>query len=86
MEVLKQPQFSPRSMAEQVAVLFVSVNGYLLDIKKEKVNRFMRDFLEYLRTQYAAALETVTQTQVTNEETESALRKAVEDFKQINKS
>jgi F-type H+-transporting ATPase subunit alpha len=85
MEVLKQPQFSPLSLAEQVAVLFVSVNGYLLDIKKENVNRLIRDFLEYLRTQYAAVLETITQTQVTNEETESALRKAVEDFKQLKR-
>jgi F-type H+-transporting ATPase subunit alpha len=83
MEVLKQPQFSPLPMAEQVAVLFVSVNGYLLDIKKENVNRFIRDFLEYLRAQYAAVLETITHTQATNEETESALRKAMEDFKQI---
>ena len=83
MEVLKQPQFSPLPMAEQVAVLFVSVNGYLLDIKKENANSFIRDFLEYLRAQYAAVLETITQTQVTNEETESALRKAMEDFKQI---
>jgi F-type H+-transporting ATPase subunit alpha len=81
MEVLKQPQFSPLSMAEQAAVLFISVNGYLLDIRKENVNGFIRDFLEYLRDHCAAVLETITQTQVTNEETEGALKKAVEDFK-----
>ncbi|MDR2052823.1 MAG: F0F1 ATP synthase subunit alpha, partial [Treponema sp.] len=83
MEVLKQTQFSPLSMAEQAAALFVSVNGYLLDIKKENVNKFIRDFLEYLRSHYTAVLNTITRTQVTGEETESALRKAVEDFKQL---
>jgi F-type H+-transporting ATPase subunit alpha len=85
MEVLKQPQFSPLPMAEQAAALFVSVNGYLLDIKKENVNRFIRNFLEYLRAQYAAVLETIARTQVIDEETEGALRKAVEDFKQLKR-
>jgi F-type H+-transporting ATPase subunit alpha len=83
MEVLKQPQFSPLAMAEQVASLFIAVNGHLMDIKKENVNKFVRDFLEYLKNRYAALLETITQTQVTNEETESALVKAVEEFKQL---
>jgi F-type H+-transporting ATPase subunit alpha len=85
MEVLKQPQFSPLSMAEQVVVLFVSVNGHLLDIKKEQVNTFIREFLEYLKTRYAALLETITQTQVTTDETEGTLVKAVEEFKQQKK-
>jgi F-type H+-transporting ATPase subunit alpha len=83
MEVLKQPQFSPLAMAEQAASLFIAVNGHLMDIKKEQVNKFVRDFLEYLKSRYAALLETITQTQATNEETESALVKAVEEFKQL---
>jgi F-type H+-transporting ATPase subunit alpha len=83
MEVLKQGQFSPLAMAEQVAVLFISVNGHLLDIKKENVSKFVSSFLEYLKNRYAALLETITETQVTNEETESALVKAVEEFKQL---
>jgi F-type H+-transporting ATPase subunit alpha len=83
MEVLKQPQFSPLSMAEQAAVLFVSVNGHLLDIKKDLVSKFIRDFLEYLRSQYAALLGEIAQAQLISEESENTLRKAVEDLKQL---
>ncbi|MDR1412003.1 MAG: F0F1 ATP synthase subunit alpha [Spirochaetaceae bacterium] len=83
MEVLKQPQFSPLSMEEQAAVLFISVNGYLLDIRRENVNKFVQEFLDYLRSHYRAVLDTIARTQVTDAETESALRTAVEDFKHL---
>ncbi|MDR1129313.1 MAG: F0F1 ATP synthase subunit alpha [Treponema sp.] len=83
MEVLKQPQFSPLSMEEQAAILFVSVNGYLLDINKENANKFVQDFLDYLRSHYRAVLDTIAKTQVTDMETENALRTAVEDFKHL---
>ncbi|MDR3338337.1 MAG: F0F1 ATP synthase subunit alpha [Treponema sp.] len=83
MEVLKQAQFSPLAMAEQVAVLFVAVNGHLRDIKTDKVNSFIREFLEYLKKQYASLLETITGSGVTSEDSESALGKAVEDFKRL---
>jgi F-type H+-transporting ATPase subunit alpha len=83
MEVLKQSQFSPLAMAEQVAVLFVAVNGYLRDIKTDKVNSFIREFLEYLKKQRASLLETITGSGVTNEDDESALGKAMEEFKRL---
>ncbi|MDR0452847.1 MAG: F0F1 ATP synthase subunit alpha, partial [Treponema sp.] len=83
MEVLKQPQFSPLSMEEQAAILFVSVSGCLLDIKKENAAKFIRDFLGYLHSHYQAALDTIARTQATDAETEGALRTAVEDFKHL---
>jgi F-type H+-transporting ATPase subunit alpha len=84
MEVLKQPQYSPISMARQVAILFIAVNGHILDIKKEKVGVFIQGILEYLERQHTALLKTITETGVLNEDNESELVNAVEDFKRAN--
>ena len=81
MEVLKQPQFDPLSMAEQAAVLFISINGYLIDINKEQVGTFIRGFLEYLKAEHNTILDTLTQTQAFTMELEQDLRTAAENFK-----
>jgi F-type H+-transporting ATPase subunit alpha len=84
MEVLKQPQYSPLSTAEQVAVLFAAVNGHLMDVKTEKVGAFIRGFLEYLENRHGPLLKTITETGVINEENEAELAGAVKDFKRTN--
>jgi F-type H+-transporting ATPase subunit alpha len=83
MEVLKQPQFAPYPMEEQVAILFVSVNGYLMDIPKEKVSGFIRGFLEYLRGHCGETLAAIAQTGATTPEIEGELSGAVEQFKEL---
>ena len=48
-EVLKQPQFSPNSMEEQVVSLFSGVNGFLDKVKVQDVVRFEQMLLENIR-------------------------------------
>jgi F0F1-type ATP synthase alpha subunit len=55
-----------------------------MDVKTEKVGGFIRDFLEYLERQHTALLKTITETGVLNEDNESDLVNAVEDFKRAN--
>ncbi|GHV89858.1 ATP synthase subunit alpha [Spirochaetia bacterium] len=83
MEVLKQPQFSPYAMEEQVAILYMSVNGYLMDVAVDKIAAFIKGFLEYLRVHHAAILETIAKTGATSVELEQELAQAIEDFKQL---
>ena len=82
MEVLKQPQFAPFAMAEQAVVLFVSLNGYLIDIPKDQVNPFIRSFLEHLNAEHTTILDTIAQTGTLTMETEQDLRAAIEHYKQ----
>jgi F-type H+-transporting ATPase subunit alpha len=82
MEVLKQPQFSPLAMEEQAAVLFVAVNGYLMDVEVSAVSKFIKQFLEYLKTRHGATLESIAKTGAVTVEIEQDLTRAVEDFKQ----
>jgi F-type H+-transporting ATPase subunit alpha len=82
MEVLKQPQFSPYPMEDQTAILFIAVNGYLMDVEVDKVNTFIRGFLEYLRIHHKNILETIAKTGATTPELEQELKDTVENYKQ----
>jgi F-type H+-transporting ATPase subunit alpha len=83
MEVLKQPQFSPYTMEEQVAVLFVAVNGYLMDVSVEKIQPFIKGFLEYLKVHNLEVLKIIAETGAITADQEADLRTAVENYKQL---
>jgi F-type H+-transporting ATPase subunit alpha len=83
MEVLKQPQFSPFSMAEELVILFVAVNGHLMDMTMEKVSSFIREFLGFLSSRSRELMETIGKTGGTSVEMEEELNTAVENFKQL---
>jgi F-type H+-transporting ATPase subunit alpha len=83
MEALKQPQFAPLAMEAQVAALFVSINGYLLDIPVEKIAAYMKEFLEYLKLRRGDLLKEIADTGVLSAESEQALSDAIETFKQL---
>ncbi len=56
LEILKQPQYSPVPVEEQVAIIFVSTKGFIDDVPVEKVRDFERNFLDILRSKHADAL------------------------------
>ncbi len=61
-ELLKQKQYSPISVAEQVAVIFAGINGYLDNISVENVSRFEHDLIAHLRHNYQDVLEVLSKT------------------------
>jgi F-type H+-transporting ATPase subunit alpha len=56
-EILKQPQFSPVPVEEQVAIIYASVKGLLDKVPVEKVREFEKEFLTLMRTTQKAALD-----------------------------
>jgi F-type H+-transporting ATPase subunit alpha len=81
MEVLKQPQFLPYALEDQVAILFLAVNGYLMDIKVENISSFVKDFLSHLKAQKMDLMKSIAETGVVSADQESELRATVEAFK-----
>ena len=61
-EVLKQPQFAPVSVEEQVLVLFAVTEGHMDDIPTEDVRRFERQLREYFRGRHGNLLQTIAET------------------------
>jgi len=80
-ELMKQPQYSPMSIAEMAFSLFAANEGYLDDIDAKKVVDFEKAMLSYLRSEHADLLAKINETADYNDEIEAAMRKALDDFK-----
>jgi F-type H+-transporting ATPase subunit alpha len=80
-EVLKQPQYSGMSVEDQVISIFSGTGGYLDDLEPEQAARFEREMLDYVKRQYGEVPEAIRTTGQFTEETETTLRRAIEEFK-----
>jgi len=76
-ELLKQPQFSPLNLAEQVAVVYAGVKGLIDDVPVEQVSQFTRELREYLKTNKPEFITKVMSEKVLSEEAEAMLKEAV---------
>ena len=81
-EILKQPQYQPVPMENQVAILYAVNNSYLNDIPVEKVGDFEAKFHEYMKAQGRDVLKKIVETKELDEKTEAKLKEAIENFKQ----
>ncbi len=79
-ELLKQPQFSPLSMEEQVCSIFAGVNGYLDTVAVKDVTAYEAQMLSALKSQGAEILKSIATEQKISDETKAALQKFLEDF------
>ena len=80
-EILKQPQYEPMPVAEQVAIIFAVTKGYLDDVPVEDVRAFERSFLEFARNSRPELLEKIRAEKELTDEVSAALIDAVETFK-----
>jgi F-type H+-transporting ATPase subunit alpha len=79
-ELLKQPQFSPLKMEEQVCVIYAGVNGYLDPIPVNRVRAFEQGLLALLRNQNADILDDIRQTGDLSDATGGKLKAAVDAY------
>jgi len=82
-EVLKQPQNSPLSVAEQVALIYTGINGYLDELPVGDVKNYCASLLKFLATSQKAYLGIVTTTNQFTEEAEASLQEAIAETKVI---
>ncbi|BCW19612.1 F0F1 ATP synthase subunit alpha [Pseudarthrobacter enclensis] len=80
MELLKQGQYSPFPVENQVVSIWAGTNGYLDDVPVEDISRFEGEFLEHLAHK-SSILTTLAQTNVLDDDTVAALKSAIVDFK-----
>jgi F-type H+/Na+-transporting ATPase subunit alpha len=81
-EVLKQGQFVPVPLERQVMMLYAVTNGYLDDIPVEKLAVFEPEFHRFMEASYADLGKFISVIKELNTETEEALKKAIQEFKQ----
>lgn len=81
-ELLKQPQYSPLAVYEQVAILYAGLNGYLDEIPTEKVTTFAQGLREYLKTSKQQYVDIVGDQKQLNDEAEKLLKEAITEYTQ----
>ncbi|MEO9970023.1 MAG: F0F1 ATP synthase subunit alpha [Hyphomonadaceae bacterium] len=79
-ELLKQPQFSPLQMEEQVVVIYAGTRGYLDSVELSDVTRYERDLLANLRANNADLLAKIRDEKALTEDVENGIKKVLDDF------
>jgi len=80
-ELLKQPQYQPMPVEEQVAVLYAGTRGYLDDVAVLDAIRFGTELVDFMRNQKSDVLAEIVQTKDLGAETEKKLAAAIDEFK-----
>ena len=79
-ELLKQAQYAPLSMEEQVVSIFAGVNGYLDGVDVTDITLFENQYLDAIRSKGQSILEAIRKEEKISDDTEKKLRTFVEDF------
>jgi F-type H+/Na+-transporting ATPase subunit alpha len=80
-EILKQPQYSPLPVSDQVAIIYTAINGHLDDVPADKVTKFTKEFRVYLSTSKPKYGELVKAEKKLGDDAEALLKEAIADFK-----
>jgi F-type H+-transporting ATPase subunit alpha len=79
-EILKQPQYEPMPLSDQVIIIFGGTNGFLDDVEVERIREYEEQLLRFMATQYPQVRTSIQQQERLDEEAESTLRQALEQF------
>ena len=79
-EILKQNQYVPMSVENQVAIIFAGVNGYLDDLEIEQISTYEKDLMEYLSANNQKTLDAITSSGKLDENSENDLKTALNNF------
>ncbi|AEC00796.1 F0F1 ATP synthase subunit alpha [Selenomonas sputigena] len=81
-ETLKQPQYTPLAVEDQVLVLFTAVRGFLADIPVEKVVKFQEDFIKFMHASHADIGKKIAEQKKLDDALEAEIKKCIEGFKE----
>ncbi|WP_022835975.1 F0F1 ATP synthase subunit alpha [Salisaeta longa] len=79
-EILKQDEFSPRSVGEQVGIIYVAIEGMLDEVPVEKITAFEDEYLERLRLQHGDLLEEISSEGTWTDEMKETFASVAEDL------
>ncbi|HBA96860.1 MAG TPA: F0F1 ATP synthase subunit alpha, partial [Lachnospiraceae bacterium] len=80
-EILKQDQYNPMPVENEVMIIYAATKKYLIDIEIEEILDFEKGLFEYIDTKYPEVPEAIRTEGVINEETEKKLIRGIEEFK-----
>jgi len=81
-EILKQPQYSPMSLGQQVTILYAVTNGFLDDMPVDKVIRWEESFHRFMKISHPEIEQKISEDKEITPDTREALEKAISEFKE----
>ena len=82
-EVLKQAQYVPLPMNNQVVVLYAAINGFMDQVPVDTVKQWESNFIAFMSANHSDILESISTNADINEETETKLKEAIESFNKV---
>ncbi|MBC5809693.1 MAG: F0F1 ATP synthase subunit alpha, partial [Candidatus Eremiobacteraeota bacterium] len=79
-EVLKQPQYRPQSVEEQVMVIFAATRGYLTDIPTPRLQEWSSSFIDFARSKHPEIPKSIDDTKQLSDDVAKSLGSAIEEF------
>ena len=80
-ETLKQAQYSPLKVDEQILVIYTAVRGFLSDIPVDQVVNFQRDYLKFMNSNHPEIGQTIVEQKKLDDALEASINSAIEEFK-----
>ena len=80
-EILKQPQYSPVELQNQVIIIFAGTNGYASGVSVDKMAQWQVDLVRYMETSYPEIGKDILEKKRITDETQEKLKKALEGFR-----
>jgi len=82
-EILKQPQYQPKPVEEQILIIFAGVNGFLDKLPQNKLAAYETQLLDYLAKNHPAISKTITEKKAIDDETKAKLNEALKAFEKV---
>jgi F-type H+/Na+-transporting ATPase subunit alpha len=82
-EVLKQPQYQPMAVEQQVMIIYAVTNGFLDTVPVNRIREWERGFHEYMSAQYPKVGEKLRTEKTLSKEIEAELKQGIEGFSQM---
>jgi len=84
-EILKQGQYQPSRVEDQIVVIWGATNGYADVVDEKDVKRWEKEMLEFVKTKYSHISKNIAEKKAITDETKAALKQALDEFKAIFK-
>ena len=81
MELLKQSQYKPVKVEEQVAIFFAGINGFMDDVPLNKIAKFDEEYIKFLKTTKTGILEAIIKTKTISDQLSDKMKEALKKFK-----
>ncbi len=84
-EILKQGQYQPFKVEDQITIIWAATNGYVDSIPESEVKRYEKEALEFLKTKFSHILKNIAEKKQITDETKGQLKASFDEFKSIFK-